>query len=135
MPEQSEAPTTYRQKLKKTRQERRKKATSYISQNCVSGTVRESNALLAMITCSKKCTVRGLRFLVPDIGEDWTYKVLKSEGQAFSTLDGPKDIKPGFTELEDCKLEPHHVLVIRAFYSGDAFENFEYSLDYEIQVK
>lgn len=127
----------FRGKLKETRTKKRKeKKTFPLTANCTSGTVRGSNELLAMITCSMRCRVRRARLFAPDVGDNWAYKILLSEGASFQTVDGPKPIKPGFIDLGDVDLEPHHILVIRAIYSGDeGREDFEYSLDYFTQVK
>lgn len=121
------------ERKQKKRDERKAPVKSY---GCLSGTTAGDNPLLGMIACAEGGLVRNARLFVPEIEEDaWAYTVQVGTGLTFYTVKGPDKLKAGFTELGDLKLLPNEVAIVRAHYSGEAVRDFEYCLDYAIEVK
>jgi len=127
----------FRQDLEEKRKEKREERSAPIkSYGCISGKTVGINPLLGMISCVEGGFVRKARLFIPEsIGEDWAIVVMLGQGLSFQTILGPDKLTPGFTDLGDIKISPSQVVIVRAHYAGDVARDFEYCLDYAIEVK
>ena len=118
---------------KKKREERKVPSKSYVS---ASGKTAGMNPLLGMIACGEGGWVKNLRIFILDFEEgQWVYEVFAGTGVTSYSVVGTTKLRKGFTLVPDFKLLPNEVAFIRAFYNGEAIKDFEYCLDYALEVR